>query len=1269
VIRIGLVALASILVLAVLAGFVLLRTEAGLRYALSWGTSLAASEDLKVEIGEASGAIASDFTLTDIQISDRQGPWLSIDSARLAWRPMSLLSGVFSAETLDIGTVSVARTPVASTAPVDPNQPASSGLPVGIDIERFAVTNLVLAQPLVGTQASLTLTGAARLVDPAEGLKLDFDANRTDGVAGKIMARLGYVPDTGAIDARVTASEPQGGVVARLLAIPGLPPVELLVDGTGKIDAGLVTLALSAGDAGRVDATTRLSSAENGVKVDLDARGDLARMVPEAYSRLVEQQTSLSATAVVARDLSTVQFERADLTSAAANARITGRLDLSSDNNDLTFDVALGDVERFIGLVPAPVRWVSLGAKGRATGALARPDVTAKITGKDVVYDTRQIGNLAADVTAVSNGNVYDVKAQVGADALALQLPYGDELIGDRLNLSVTASQLADGSFRLSQLQVRGVDLQLAFEGTASPAAVDGDLAVSTPRVTLTAEIDATDLQTQPKGTVSIDGTADGAPITGNTAFAMEDTGVRLDDLSLETRSVQLNGSMLATPENPSGDITLTIGDLSDLSAFLPGAKGALDAKVTLGGSGTSTLAKVEASARDLVASGVAVGTATLNADVVDPFGTRVIKGRLTAERIAAGVDVPRVELTVDGPIDAAMIALKTEAMGSTVALDGTLSAADMALQLQHLDVTRQALRVTLAEPTRLRVVDGAVVTDGITLRANDGRITARGRAGSTLDLNVVIQQLPLSIAEAFAPGLGINGTLNGTATVSGAAAAPNGNYELSVAGLSVPQTRDFGLAAFAVKANGTLANGRTNLNVTATGSGTNLQLTGSAPLGAGDLDLRAQGRADAGLLNTRLAATGERLAGTVTIDATIRGSTTAPVIGGSARLAGGSFSSPGLGLNLTNMNAAVSGDGRSVSLSSFTASTPGGGTLRGQGRVAIDPAGGFPGNLTITADNAQVADTSIVKARADARITLEGPLAREPRIAGTITVKRMEITLPERFPAGATAIEVEHRNAPPEIRRRVAREAAKERQAEASQSAFNAELDLTIAAGNQVFLRGQGIDAELSGDLRIRGSTSAPQIDGGFEMRRGTLSILGQRLEFSRGIVTFPGEVTPVLDLVAETKSGDVTAFIAVTGSASSPGFALSSSPSLPQDEVMARLLFNRATGELSPGQAIQIAQALASLTGNGGPGALDAIRRNLGVDTLDVTTDESGSPAVAVGRYINDNISIGARQGATPESSRVTVDIDVTEHVRIQGAAGAGGESKVGIGVEWEY
>ena len=141
------------------------------------------------------------------------------------------------------------------------------------------------------------------------------------------------------------------------------------------------------------------------------------------------------------------------------------------------------------------------------------------------------------------------------------------------------------------------------------------------------------------------------------------------------------------------------------------------------------------------------------------------------------------------------------------------------------------------------------------------------------------------------------------------------------------------------------------------------------------------------------------------------------------------------------------------------------------------------------------------------------------------------------------------------------------------------------MSAPNRVFVRGRGIDAELGGDLRLTGSSRDPVAVGAFEMRRGRLSVVGQRLDFTRGRLTFGGELTaPDLDFTAETKAAEVTVHIAVTGPANQPKFALSSDPSLPQDEVFSRLLFKKASGGLSPFQALQLAQALAQFSGGRG-------------------------------------------------------------------------------------
>ena len=83
--------------------------------------------------------------------------------------------------------------------------------------------------------------------------------------------------------------------------------------------------------------------------------------------------------------------------------------------------------------------------------------------------------------------------------------------------------------------------------------------------------------------------------------------------------------------------------------------------------------------------------------------------------------------------------------------------------------------------------------------------------------------------------------------------------------------------------------------------------------------------------------------------------------------------------------------------------------------------------------------------------------------------------------------------------------------------------------------------------------------------MRRGTISLAGTTLTFTRGKVGFDGtgvtgKIDPTLDFAADSTAGSVTATLGITGYASKPIITLTSVPELPQDEVLAHLLFKRS-------------------------------------------------------------------------------------------------------------
>jgi translocation and assembly module TamB len=278
-----------------------------------------------------------------------------------------------------------------------------------------------------------------------------------------------------------------------------------------------------------------------------------------------------------------------------------------------------------------------------------------------------------------------------------------------------------------------------------------------------------------------------------------------------------------------------------------------------------------------------------------------------------------------------------------------------------------------------------------------------------------------------------------------------------------------------------------------------------------------------------------------------------------------------------------------------------------------------------------------------------------------------MEVTVPDRFNSVSAPIpDTRHLNPTPTARARLA-QLARANARGATGAPFDATLALTISAANRIFVHGRGIDAEMQGNLRIDGSARNPQVTGGFNLLRGSLTIIGRRLVFTRGRLTFYGSTMPELDLVAETSTSDMTAQISVTGPASQPAFAISSMPSLPQDEILSRILFEKPSGSLSAFQAIQLANAVSSFAGGGD--AFERLRKSLGVDSLNISSSSTGGALVGASRAISDRISVGITTGARPQDDGVNVDLDVTRHIRLEAGVDATGGSSAGIGAQWEY
>jgi translocation and assembly module TamB len=173
--------------------------------------------------------------------------------------------------------------------------------------------------------------------------------------------------------------------------------------------------------------------------------------------------------------------------------------------------------------------------------------------------------------------------------------------------------------------------------------------------------------------------------------------------------------------------------------------------------------------------------------------------------------------------------------------------------------------------------------------------------------------------------------------------------------------------------------------------------------------------------------------------------------------------------------------------------------------------------------------------------------------------------------------------------------------------------------------------------------------------------------LTFTKGNLSFNGDLAPELDFAAEVQASDITAQVGISGPAAAPVFAFRSQPELPQDEILSRILFQKASGSLTTSQALQLAGAAAQFA-SGGEGTVDRMRRSLGVDSLDVGAG-AGGPMVGASRAIGDRLSVGVRTGASPSQSGLSANVDVTRHIRVESDVDAKGSTSVGVGTRFEW
>lgn len=935
--------------------------------------------------------------------------------------------------------------------------------------------------------------------------------------------------------------------------------------------------------------------------------------------------------------------------------KLTGRINLQLDLDDGRFDVGLN------------------GALGRyLIPGLGVVDVTSQLR---VVpgpggHGTRVVGRGTARMLRLDNAFFRSLAGGLPRIETLLERTPDGVLHFTRLMLTAPSIRLAGAGFRRRDgtIHFEGAGTQAAYgpltlklEGQIEKPTID--LVFRRPNATMGLKDVRAHLDPVPAGfAFTAAGGSRLGPFDGQGTILLPPGGqARIEIARLDVSGTRATGGLDIVPGGFAGRVTLAGGGLSGPLDFAPQGqvqqiRGSIEARsARLGEAVTVRQAHVDFTT--LLDPAAAQVEATVT-------GIGLRRGGLSIARFAGNVRLAGDNGTIRASIAG------SRGGGFAIQSVTQVSAEGYSIDAQG---TVGGRPIRLETPAMLRRVDDGFALDPVRLSFAGGTATLSGRMTEReTAVDATVADLPLGVLDIGYSGLGLGGNASGTVSlVMPDGAAPTGRVDMTVRGLSrsgLLQSSapiDLGVA-------GVLTADKAGLRMVMASNG---RVVGRgqaqlSPLAGGDIvdrlsnaalfaQLRYDGPADTLWRMSRVELFD--LTGPIALAADVRGTLARPQIRGVVRSDGARLTSATTGTVLNNVRAAGRFVGSRLQVASLTADA-GRGRVSGSGSFDFAGGKGVAIDLSLQADHAQLID------REDIAATVTGDLSfRSPGSGGTISGDVRLDSSRYRLGQASVASAVPHLNV---------REINLPPGAQEEEDAPAAPWTLAIRARapSGLMVRGLGLSSEWSADMTIAGTPDNPAITGRADLVRGDYEFAGREFNLSRGVIRFAGEVpaNPALDIEANGNTSGLNASIRVTGVAQKPEITFASTPALPQDELLSRLLFGTSITNLSAPEALQLAAAVAALQGGGnGLNPINAVRRAAGLDRLRIlpADPQTGQgTSIAAGKYITrrfyaEIITDGAGYSAT------RVEFQVTRWLSLLSSISTLGRQSVNVRVSRDY
>ena len=890
----------------------------------------------------------------------------------------------------------------------------------------------------------------------------------------------------------------------------------------------------------------------------------------------------------------------------------------------------------------------------------------------------------------------YDLRAQVNGRMPRVTNATLANLAGGNIRFSGGVGMGSAGPLRFQNFRLAATKLQLTLDGRVTdrgttlagrgrhvdygPFTVEGEVTQSGPRAVLVFAnpLPAADLRNV---RVAIAPTAGGfridtrggsmlGPFDGQLdLFAPANAPVRVNIRQMTISSTAVTGNLVLLGNAVRGNLALSGGGVDGTIALAPRGRGqGFDVKLlardaSFGGETPLTVAFADVDASGIWAGGNYSVQGTARAEGLS-YGTLFLGRMVARANVVNG----------EGTFDAQMRGSRGSRFNLQVT--GNASPQRIAVAARGSIAGRPITMPRRAVLTRLRNGGWALAPTQVNL--GRGAMIAEGRIGAGApQMRLHLSQMPLSLADLAGLELGLGGTASGIVDMtSGARGVPVGEARVQIDNLVrsglVLTSAPIDVALVARLTERTLEtraiideNGQRRGRLQ--GRITGLPATGGLAqrLQRGSLfaQFRYGGPAE-GLW--RLAAIDAfDVTGPVNVAADITGTLADPAVRGSLASDNLRVQSSLSGTDLRN--AAIRGNfsGSRLRITRFTGTAPNGGTVLGSGTVNLSNIGGGRGpglDLRVSARNARLLDNAglVAAITGPLRIVSDGVGGT---IAGRVAIDRASWRL------GTAAQDLRL----PNIRTREINQAIDRRVAAAPAAPWRYLIN--ARGDDRIEVDGMGLDSEWGANIILRGTTDDPRIGGTAQVVRGEYTFAGAQFELTRGRIAFDvGQpINPRVDIVAESEADGLDVTVRVQGSAMSPDISFTSVPGLPEEEILARLLFGGSITNLSATDALQLGAALASLRGGEG-GGLDPINRlrtAIGLDRLRIV---SADPALGRGTAIALGKTLGRRFYAEIVTdgrgySATNVEFRVTSWLSLLGSLSTIGRESISAEISRDY